>query len=131
MDKQAKVTDIYRSIEQGSGHPVGEAIRQIGDLAPDVLIGYYQMRDYLMRPPPEGALPESVKRLIIMAYDISHKNTAGAVSHARAYVRGGGDKRAVIETVMLGILMLGMPAYVACGDHVITAALEAAEEAKR
>lgn len=127
---EVNVREIFEHFEKTLG-VVPAPLRILGEHAPGVLDGYYRMRKWFMREPPEGALPKKVKELLYVALDIA----LGAPlefnkAHAVAAVKAGASKDEVVEAVALTVFLAGMPKYMSVGHEIIKAAVEAEAQLK-
>lgn len=129
--KKPDLSKIYRHFEDTLG-VVPEPLRLLGEYAPGILDGYYRMRTWFFREPPEGALPKKIKELIYVALDCALGAPAHfARAHARAAIRAGATKEQVVEAVSLSLMLAGMPKYMSLGHEVIKEAVRAEAEQKR
>jgi alkylhydroperoxidase/carboxymuconolactone decarboxylase family protein YurZ len=91
---------------------------------PELLRGYVTMRRAILKPKgaPEGALPEKIKELIIVAIEVALGRGESGKSHARRAVRLGATAKEVEEAVELCILLAGWSTWVDCGMDAVLAA---------
>jgi len=119
------VTDLLKHFEQTLG-TAPEQLRLLGEYAPEVLAGYYQMRKWLLRDPPEGALSRKVKELIYVALDaVLEAPIPYRRAHVQAAMKAGASAREVAEVVTLVLMLAGMPKYMTYGYEALKAAVEA------
>lgn len=129
--RRSNLKEIYRHFEDTLGE-VPEPLKLLGKYAPEVLEGYYLMRDWFFREPPEGALPKKTKELIYVALDCAlGAPVRFARAHARAAIRAGATKEQVVEAVALSLMLAGMPKYMSLGHELIKEAELAEAEQKR
>lgn len=119
------VADLLKHFEQTLG-TAPEQLRLLGEYAPEVLAGYYQMRKWLLRDPPEGALTRKVKELIYVALDsVLEAPLPYLRAHVQAAIKAGATARDVAEVVTLVLMLGGMPKYMSYGYEALKAAVEA------
>jgi alkylhydroperoxidase/carboxymuconolactone decarboxylase family protein YurZ len=97
-------------------------------IAPYALNGYMVMRQGVLRD--DGALPKSIKELIIIAMDISYALTWGSRMHASQAIRDGATVRQMAEIIALAMLEGGHAVYHTGGAGVMLVAEEEANSLK-
>ena len=129
MAKKVDVKKIYDHFKSTLGF-VPAPMKLLGTHAPEVLDGYYRMRSWYLKDPPQGALPRKFKELLYVALDaVLGAPSHAARAHAVAAVKAGATKEEVAETIGLTVMLAGMPKYMSLGYEILEAAIE--EEAKR
>lgn len=104
-------------------------LKTLSEMAPEVFAGYYDMRKWLMRDPPEGHLPIKYKHLIFSLIDVVLGNDPGAVNHARAGLRRGLTIGELLEGMVQVHMTAGVSVYGRSGYKVLDEVL-ASKEAK-
>lgn len=126
-----EVDEVLKHFQETLG-TIPEPLKPLGEFAPEVLTGYYQMRKWLMREPPEGALPKKVKELIYVALDcVLGAPVPFLKAHSREAIKAGATAREVSEAVTLVLMLGGMPKYMTHGYEALKAAIEAEKELKK
>jgi alkylhydroperoxidase/carboxymuconolactone decarboxylase family protein YurZ len=105
----------------GRIHPAFEVMDRYN---PELLKGFVTMRRATLKPKdaPEGALPEKIKELIIVAVEVALGRGEGGKSHARRAVRLGATAKEVEEAVELCTWLAGWSTWVDCGMDAVLAA---------
>ena len=118
MDEDIKE---YLMEKFGRIHPVFEAMDRYN---PELLRGFVTMRRATLKPKgaPEGALPEKIKELIIVAVEVALGRGEGGKSHARRAVRLGATPKEVEEAVELCTWLAGWSTWVDSGMEAVLAA---------
>ena len=124
-----RLEEIYKHFQDTLGR-VPEPMRTLGENAPDVLNGYYWMRRWLQREPPEGALPRKFKELLFVAMDpLVGAPLEYGKAHVASAIKAGATKEEVVEVVVLLVMLAGMPKILSWGHELIKAAEEAEKNA--
>src|SRR4029077_16111918 len=96
MSKQSKLDPVLAQrvkagvehFEMTMGHlPI--QIKTLTERMPRDFAGYMDIRTWVMRDPPDGAMPRKYKHLIFTLLDCIYGNDKGAENHARAALRRG------------------------------------------
>lgn len=117
--------EIFNHFKETLG-VIPEPLRLLGEEAPDALQGYYLMRNWFQREPPEGAMPKKYKEILFVALDIIlGAPVEFAEAHVKAAIKAGAKSQEISEAVVLTLMLAGMPKYMSTGYKMIKAALEA------
>jgi len=87
---------------------VPPAIAALHSAGPQALEGYLTFREFIMREPPEGALPLKIKELIFVLLDVLVHNTDGARLHLTAAMRDGLRPEELAEALLQLMLVNGV-----------------------
>jgi alkylhydroperoxidase/carboxymuconolactone decarboxylase family protein YurZ len=87
---------------------VPPAIAALHSAGPQALEGYLTLREFIMREPPEGALPLKIKELIFVLLDVLVHNTDGAKLHLIAAMRDGLTPEELAEALLQLMLVNGV-----------------------
>ena len=114
--------------EMTMGHlPV--QMKTLSERMPEVFAGYMDIRTWVMRDPPEGAMPRKYKHLIFTLLDCIYGNDKGAENHARAGLRRGLTIDELLEGMVQVFIVGGIGVYGQTGYKVLDNVL-ASDEAK-
>jgi alkylhydroperoxidase/carboxymuconolactone decarboxylase family protein YurZ len=114
--------------EMTMGHlPV--QMKTLSERMPQVFAGYMDIRQWVMREPPEGAMPRKYKHLIFVLLDCIYGNDKGAENHARAALRRGLSIDELLEGMVQVLIVGGIGVYGQTGYKVLDNVL-ASEEGK-
>jgi alkylhydroperoxidase/carboxymuconolactone decarboxylase family protein YurZ len=119
VSKQQEVEKVKEHFMETLGNLPG-AIRAMADYAPDVLLGYTQLRKAIYRTPAEGgALDLKTKELLYSIFDVIACNLDGAKNHYAAAHRHGVTLAEISEACMIamhvfGVQTWGMAGYKLC-----------------
>lgn len=119
-----ELEDVRRYVAQALGIRLPDMWEKLEAIAPYALDGYMMIRQGVLRD--GGALPKSLKELVIIAMDISYALTWGSRMHASQAVRDGATVRQMAEIVALAMLEGGHAAYHTGGAGVMQVAEEEA-----
>lgn len=122
------LTDIRAYIAKALGITLPDMWVILERVAPYALNGYMVMRQGVLKD--GGALPKSIKELMIIAMDISYALTWGSRMHASQAIRDGATVRQMAEIIALAILEGGHAVYHTGGAGVIHVAEEEANSLK-
>lgn len=126
---------IKRRVEAGIKHfkeTMGHLPVQMQTLSsnmPEVFAGYMDIRQWVMREPPVGAMPRKYKHLIFTLLDCVYGNGPGAENHARAALRRGLTVDELLEGMGQVLIVGGIGVYGTTGFRVLDNVL-ASEEGK-
>ncbi|MGE4239457.1 carboxymuconolactone decarboxylase family protein [Ramlibacter sp.] len=124
VDGQEQLLDIRAYIAEALGITLPDMWLKLETVAPYALNGYMMIRQGLLKD--GGALPKSIKELVIIAMDISYALTWGSRMHARQAVRDGATVRQMAEIVALAMMAGGHAVYHTGGAGVMQVAEEEA-----
>jgi len=114
--------------EETMGHlPI--QMKTMSERMPEMFAGYMDIRQWVMREPPEGSMPRKYKHLIFALLDIIYTNNLGAENHARAALRKGLKIEELLEGMGQILIVGGVGAYGTTGYKVLDNVL-ASDEAK-
>jgi alkylhydroperoxidase/carboxymuconolactone decarboxylase family protein YurZ len=114
----ARVRKGVAHFEDTMGHlPV--QMKTMSERMPDVFAGYMDIRQWVMRDPPEGAMPRKYKHLIFALLDMVYDNGAGAENHARAGFRHGLTVDELLEGMGQLLIVGGVGVYGRTGYRVL------------
>lgn len=88
-------------------------------VAPEALEGYVAMRKWIMREPPEGALPLKFKELIFVLLDVVANNLPGAKNHLAAAMRAGLTSEELAEALIQVMMVHGIQTWGLSGHQVM------------
>lgn len=131
--KQKQSTDVDKRVKAGIAHfkeTMGELpvqMKVLSERMPPVFAGYMDIRQWVMRDPPEGAMPRKYKHLIFTLLDCVYGNNAGAENHARAALRRGLTIEELLEGMVQILIVGGVGVYGRTGYAVLGNVLESAE----
>lgn len=86
-------------------------MKTLSERMPDVFAGYMDIRQWVMRDPPEGAMPRKYKHLIFTLLDCVYGNGPGAENHARAGLRQGLKIDELLEGMGQVLIVGGVGVY--------------------
>ncbi|HYF18456.1 MAG TPA: hypothetical protein VEA40_11365 [Ramlibacter sp.] len=104
-------------------------MKTMSERMPEMFAGYMDIRQWVMRDPPDGAMPRKYKHLIFTLLDLVYTNAAGAENHARAALRNGLTIDELLEGVGQVLIVGGVGVYGTTGYKVLDNVL-ASDEAK-
>lgn len=119
-----ELQDIRTYIVEALGITLPDMWQKLEAVAPYALNGYMTIRQGILRD--GGALPKSIKELVIIAMDISYALTWGSRMHAAQAIRDGATVRQMAEIVALAMLEGGHAVYHTGGAGVMQVAEEEA-----
>ena len=109
-----------------------EALVQLAQYAPEAFDAYSRMRTTLLKAESEGAkLPLRYKHLILAVLDAARDEPIGIVNHTRAAMLAGLSRDELVEGILLGIIVYGMPAWGKTGRKAVEFAAAFEEELKK
>lgn len=109
-----------------------EALVQLAEYAPDAFDAYSYMRTALLKSEQDGAkLPLKYKHLILVVLDAIRDEPIGVVNHTRAAMLAGLSVEELVEGLLLGIIVYGMPAWGKTGRKAVDFAVGFREELKQ
>ena len=115
-----------KHFEETMGHlPV--QMQTLSSNMPEVFAGYMDIRQWVMREPPEGAMPRKYKHLIFTLLDCVYGNGPGAENHARAGLRRGLTVDELLEGMGQVLIVGGIGVYGTTGFSVLDNVLASAE----
>ena len=99
---------------------------------PEVVQGYFTLRQAAFNTGTDAALSPKMKELVILAIEIARtKTNPPPVGHAKRAVESGATPAEIAEVASLCILIGGMLTYQESGRHALRAAEEAYAERER
>jgi alkylhydroperoxidase/carboxymuconolactone decarboxylase family protein YurZ len=104
-------------------------MKTMSERMPEMFAGYMDIRQWVMRDEPEGALPRKYKHLIFALLDMVYGNNAGAENHLRAGLRTGLKVDELLEAMGQILIVGGVGVYGRTGYAVLDTIL-ASDEAK-
>lgn len=104
-------------------------MKTMSEQMPQVFAGYMDIRTWVMREPPDGAMPRKYKHLIFTLLDCIYGNDKGAVNHARAALRRGLSIDELLEGMVQVLIVGGIGVYGQTGYKVLDDVL-ASDEAR-
>jgi alkylhydroperoxidase/carboxymuconolactone decarboxylase family protein YurZ len=104
-------------------------MKTMSERMPQVFAGYMDIRTWVMRDPPEGAMPRKYKHLIFTLLDCIYGNDKGAENHARAALRRGLSIDELLEGMVQVLIVGGVGVYGQTGYKVLDNVL-ASDEGK-
>lgn len=136
MSKQKKLDPaIAKRVAKGVAHfeeTMGHLPVQMKTMSkrmPEMFAGYMDIRQWVMRDPPEGSMPRKYKHLIFTLLDMVYDNGPGAENHARAALRQGLKIEELLEGMGQILIVGGVGVYGRTGYKVLDNIL-ASDEAK-
>ncbi len=115
-----------KHFEDTMGHlPV--QMKTLSTNMPEVFAGYMDIRQWVMRDPPVGAMPRKYKHLIFTLLDCVYGNGPGAENHARAGLRRGLTIDELLEGIGQVLIVGGIGVYGRTGYQVLDNVLASAE----
>ena len=115
-----------KHFEETMGHlPV--QMQTLSSNMPEVFAGYMDIRQWVMREPPEGAMPRKYKHLIFTLLDCVNGNAPGAENHGRAALRRGLTVDELLEGMGQVLIVGGIGVYGTTGFKVLDNVLASAE----
>lgn len=102
-------------------------MKTMSERMPQVFAGYMDIREWVMREPPEGALPRKYKHLIFTLLDCIYGNDKGAENHARAGLRRGLTIDELLEGMGQVLIVGGVGVYGQTGYKVLDNVLASQE----
>lgn len=121
-----RVKEGVRHFEMTMGHlPI--QMKTLSESMPEVFAGYMDIRRWVMRDPPEGAMPRKYKHLIFTLLDCVYGNGPGAENHARAGLRCGLSVDELLEGMGQLLIVGGVGVYGRTGYEVLDNVLASAE----
>jgi len=117
-----ELQDIRTYIVEALGITLPDMWQKLETVAPYALNGYMVIRQGILKD--GGALPKSLKELVIIAMDISYALTWGSRMHASQAIRDGATLRQMAEIVALAMLEGGHAVYHTGGAGVMQVAEE-------
>jgi alkylhydroperoxidase/carboxymuconolactone decarboxylase family protein YurZ len=112
--------------ENTMGHlPV--QMKTLSQRMPEVFAGYMDIRQWVMRDPPDGAMPRKYKHLIFTLLDCVYGNGPGAENHARAGLRRGLTVHELLEGMGQILIVGGVGVYGRTGFQVLDNVLASPE----
>ena len=98
---------------------------------PEVVEGYFTLRQAAFNTDEKAALTPKMKELIILAIEIARtKTNPPPVGHAKRAIESGATPAEIAEVASLCILIGGMLTYQESGRHALRAAEEVYAERK-
>ncbi|ABE36468.1 putative carboxymuconolactone decarboxylase [Paraburkholderia xenovorans LB400] len=134
MDQESNATsqDILKQHAAHYESDMGglpEALVQLAEYAPETFDAYSRMRTTMLKSEADGAkLPLKYKHLILVVLDAIRDEPIGIVNHTRAAMNAGLSVDELIEGILLGIIVYGMPAWGKTGRKAVTFAVEFEKE---
>lgn len=108
-----------------------EALVQLAEASPEVFSAYSSMRTAMLKSEEDGAaLPLKYKHLVLVVLDAIRDEPIGIVNHTRAAMLAGLTLQELIEGILLGIIVYGMPAWGKTGRKAVDFAREYEKELK-
>jgi alkylhydroperoxidase/carboxymuconolactone decarboxylase family protein YurZ len=102
-------------------------MKTMSERMPEMFAGYMDIRQWVMRDPPEGAMPRKYKHLIFTLLDLVYTNAAGAENHARAALRNGLTIDELLEGMGQILIVGGVGVYGTTGYKVLDNVLASEE----
>lgn len=123
---EKRVKEGVEHFELTMGHlPV--QMKTLSERMPEVFAGYMDIRSWVMRDAPEGAMPRKYKHLIFTLLDCVYGNGPGAENHARAGLRRGLTVAELLEGMAQLLIVGGVGVYGRTGYQVLDNVLASAE----
>lgn len=108
---------------------IQEGLAILADHCPGVLNSYFHMRQAIFTGPPEPALSEKFRELLVLAIEtIAGRKNPPPVLHARKAIAAGATLQEIAEVQSLCIMLGGMITYQESGQFVMLAARDALAE---
>jgi alkylhydroperoxidase/carboxymuconolactone decarboxylase family protein YurZ len=135
MAKPKKKIDpsVQRRVDAGVSHfkeTMGHLpiqMQTLSDNMPEVFAGYMDIRQWVMKPDPEGAMPRKYKHLIFCLLDCVYGNVPGADNHGRAALRRGLTRDELLEGMAQVLIVGGIGVYGTTGFRVLNDVLKSKE----
>lgn len=134
MSKQSKLDPVLEQrVKAGVEHfemTMGQLpiqMKTLSERMPQVFAGYMDIRTWVMRDPPEGAMPRKYKHLIFTLLDCVYGNGPGAENHARAGLRRGLTIDELLEGMGQILIVGGVGVYGRTAYQVLDNVLASAE----
>ena len=106
-----------------------EALQQLNAVAPDVFAAYSELRGALFKSEADGGkLPLRYKHLICVVLDAVRDEPIGVVNHTRAAMLAGLTVDELVEGILSGIIVYGMPIWGKVGRKAVDFAVEFQKE---
>jgi alkylhydroperoxidase/carboxymuconolactone decarboxylase family protein YurZ len=102
-------------------------MKTLSERLPNVFAGYMDIRQWVMRSPPDGAMPLKYKHLIFVLLDCIYGNDKGAVNHGRAGLRRGLTIDELLEGMVQVFIVGGIGVYGQTGYKVLDTILASDE----
>lgn len=102
-------------------------MKTLSERMPEVFAGYMDIRQWVMRDPPSGAMPRKYKHLIFTLLDCVYGNGPGAENHARAGLRRGLTVHELLEGMGQVLIVGGVGVYGRTAFQVLDNVLASAE----
>lgn len=102
-------------------------MQTLSDNMPEVFAGYTDIRQWVMQPDTEGAMPRKYKHLIFCLLDCVYGNVPGAENHGRAAFRRGPAVDEMLEGMALVLIVGGIGVYGTTGYKVLDSVLKSKE----
>jgi alkylhydroperoxidase/carboxymuconolactone decarboxylase family protein YurZ len=123
---EQRVRTGVEHFEKTMGHlPV--QMKTLSQRMPEVFAGYMDIRQWVMRDPPIGAMPRKYKHLIFTLLDCVYGNGPGAENHARAGLRRGLTVPELLEGMGQVLIVGGVGVYGRTAFQVLDNVLASAE----
>ncbi len=107
---------------------VEEEFKLLSRFQPEVFTSYMSMRSGLFRTPPDGALDQKTKELVILGIECTARKTnPPPTGHTRKAIEAGATPEEISEIVGLCIMLGGMITFRESGRFVLREAVEHAE----
>lgn len=117
--------DLEGALERHKAHFM-ETMGRIPDsfvtmarVAPEAFDGYTRMREWALRPPPEGHLPVKYKHLLFAVLDAVRDNEHGALLHTKIAVEEGLTVGEMTEAAVIMLMLHGVNSWGKQGRHMI------------
>lgn len=109
-----------------------EALVQLAQYAPATFDAYSSMRADLLKSEADGAaLSLKFKHIILAVLDVQRDEPLGMINHVRAAMLAGATAAEITESVLLGIIVNGMPAWGKIGRKAVEFAVNFEQEQKK
>lgn len=114
-----EAVDRFYSID----NEIQENMKLLGKHAPGTLDAYIALRQWNYRNPPDAALTQREKELVILGIECGlRKSNPSPEFHARSAVAAGASLKDIAEVVSLAIMIAGMLTYQESGQYVLAEA---------
>lgn len=122
--------DVWHYIRATFPQPdIQEGLAILAEQCPGVLNSYFHMRQAIFIGPPDPALSEKVRELVVLAIEtIAGRKNPPPVLHARKAVAAGASLQEIAEVMSLCIMLGGMITYQESGQFVMLAARDALKD---
>lgn len=131
MSTSKKNADVDAILKRHAHHyhtdmgQMPEALVQLAQYAPEAFDAYSGMRTALLKGEDEGAaLPLKYKHLILTVLDCIRDEPIGVINHTRASLKAGLSIEELVEGILLGIIVYGMPAWGKVGRKAVDYAVQ-------